>query len=239
MRTTTGTGARRHGGTGTPAGGRADERTSAPAYGRARAPAHRRPGVLSFLAPGTWSLAGRLCVCAPVSLAALAACGGKPKVDVVAQVEAAADTADQLMIGLTQYITESGIRKAYLEADTAFLYENAGRADLKKVKVTFFGPAGDTSSVVTGKVGFYDWRTGKMETREDVVVVLSNGGRLTTSVLRYDQAKNEVSTDQHYVYVAPPNQDMTGEGFTTDPALSQFRTQRPRGKAGAITLPGQ
>ena len=239
MRTTTGTGARRHGGTGTPAGGRADERTRSSESGRAGVRGHRgtggraggpaygRTGIAWLPVSGVWLLA------------LLAACGGKPKVDVVAQVEAAADTADQLMIGLTQYITESGIRKAYLEADTAFLYENAGRADLKKVKVTFFGPAGDTSSVVTGKVGFYDWRTGKMETREDVVVVLSNGGRLTTSVLRYDQAKNEVSTDQHYVYVAPPNQDMTGEGFTTDPALSQFRTQRPRGKAGAITLPGQ
>jgi LPS export ABC transporter protein LptC len=185
------------------------------------------------------SLTVRLCACAPVPLLLLAACGGKPKADAAAQVEAAADTADQLMIGLTQYITEDGVRKAYLEADTAFLYENAGRADLKKVKVTFFGPVGDTSSVVTGKVGFYDWRTGKMETREDVVVVLSNGGRLTTSLLRYDQAKNEVSTDQHYVYVAPPNQNLEGEGFVTDPSLSYFRTQRPKGRAGSITLPGQ
>jgi LPS export ABC transporter protein LptC len=187
----------------------------------------RRPGAL------------RLWLAAAALLAGLAACRGKAKPDVVAQVEAAADTADQLMIGLTQYITENGVRKAYLEADTAFLYENAGRADLKKVKVTFFGPAGDTSSVVTGKVGFYDWRTGKMETREDVVVLLSNGGRLTTSILRYDQTRNEVSTDQPYVYVAPPNQHMSGGSFVTDPALSRFRTQQPKGRAGAITLPGQ
>jgi LPS export ABC transporter protein LptC len=201
-------------------------RTDARTHGRADAAARRCTGFIRFTVSGFWLLA------------LLAACGGKPKVDAVAQAEAAADTADQLMIGLTQYITENGVRKAYLEADTAFLYENAGRADLRKVKVTFFGPAGDTSSVVTGKVGFYDWRTGKMETREDVVVLLSNGGRLTTSVLRYDQTKNEVSTDQHYVYVAP-DQNMQGDGFVTDPALSQFRTQRPKGRAGSITLPGQ
>jgi LPS export ABC transporter protein LptC len=214
--------------TGARTSGQADTRT----HTRAGAPAHRRTGI-------AWSLTVRLCVCAPVPLALLAACGGRPKQDVVAQVEAAADTADQLMIGLYQYITENGVRKAYLEADTAFLYENAGRADLKKVKVTFFGPAGDTSSVVTGKLGFYDWRTGRMETREDVVVLLSNGGRLTTSILRYDQAKNEVSTDQHYVYVAPPDQHMEGASFVTDPSLSRFRTQHPKGRAGAITLPGQ
>ena len=226
MRGAAGTGARGHRGTG------------APAYGRTGALGHRRTGIIWSLSSAFWSLTLRLCVCASVPLAALAACGRAPKADASAQVEAAADTADQLMIGLTQYITENGVRKAYLEADTAFLYENAGRADLKKVRVTFFGPAGDTSSVVTGKVGFYDWRTGKMETREDVVVVLSNGGRLKTSVLRYDQTKNEVSTDQHYVYVAP-DQNMVGDGFITDPALSQFRTQRPKGRAGSITLPGQ
>jgi len=204
---------------------------------RTGVPAHRGTGIVSLLAPGFWPLAVRLCVCAPVLAAVLAACRG-PKQDAVAAVEAAADTADQLLIGLTEYITQDGVRKAYLEADTAFLYENTGRADLKRVKVTFFGLDGDTSSVVTGKFGSYDWRTGRMETRDDVVVLLSNGGRLTTSVLRYDQTKNEVSTDQHYVYVAPDRQ-MEGEGFVTDPALSVFRTTRPRGTAGSFTLPGQ
>jgi LPS export ABC transporter protein LptC len=220
-------------------GAQAYRRTGGPACARTGAPTRRRTGVASRLSPGIWSLTVRLCVCAPVPLVLLAACGGTPKQDAVAQVEAAADTADQLMIGLYQFITENGVRKAYLEADTAFLYENSGRADLKKVKVTFFGPAGDTSSVVTSKLGFYDWRTGKMEARQDVVVLLSNGGRLTTSILRYDQTKNEVSTDQHYVYVAPPDQRMAGEGFVTDPSLSRFRTQRPRGQAGSFTLPGQ
>ena len=204
---------------------------------RTGVPAHRGTGIVSLLAPGFWPLAVRLCVCAPVLAAVLAACRS-PKQDAVAAVEAAADTADQLLIGLTEYITQDGVRKAYLEADTAFLYENTGRADLKRVKVTFFGLDGDTSSVVTGKFGSYDWRTGRMETRDDVVVLLSNGGRLTTSVLRYDQTKNEVSTDQHYVYVAPDRQ-MEGEGFVTDPALSVFRTTRPRGTAGSFTLPGQ
>jgi LPS export ABC transporter protein LptC len=168
---------------------------------------------------------------------ALAACG-KSKPDAVAAVEAVADTADQVMFGLEQYVTQDGVRKAFLESDTAFIYENQGKADLRKVRVTFFGTQGDTSSVVTGKLGLYDWRTGKMEARDDVVVLLSNGGRLTTSVLRYDQIKNEVSTDQHYVYTAP-DRNMEGQGFVTDPALSVFRTTRPRGTAGAFTLPGQ
>jgi LPS export ABC transporter protein LptC len=192
-------------------------------------------GSEDLIAPPHLRGASRLAVLAFLVLAC--ACRD-PRQDAVAAVEAAADTADQLLIGLTQYITQDGVRTAHLEADTAFLYENTGRADLKKVKVIFFGPGGDTSSVVTGGIGSYDWRTGKMEVRNDVGVLLSNGGRLTTSVLRYDQTKNEVSTDQHYVYAAPDRQ-MQGDGFVTDPALSVFRTTRPRGTAGSFTLPGQ
>lgn len=210
-------------------------RTGAPAARRTGPAGSRllgpRPlGVLASVSP--W----RLGVLASAVLAA-AACG-KPKHDPVAEVEAAADTADQLLIRMTHFITQDGVRKAFLQADSAFLYENAGRTDLKKVKVTFFGLAGDTSSVVTSLKGTYDWRTGQMEARDDVVVLLSNGGRLTTSVLRYDQIKNEVSTDQHYVYVAP-DRNLEGQGFVTDPSLSTFRTTQPRGQAGSFTLPGQ
>jgi LPS export ABC transporter protein LptC len=187
------------------------------------------PWPLGAWATGPWLLASVL----------LAASCGRAKPDAAAAVEAIADTADQVMFGLTQYVTENGVRKAVLESDTAFIYENAGKADLRKVKVTFFSPEGDTSSVVTGKLGHYDWRTGKMDAQDDVVVLLSNGGRLTTSVLRYDQAKNEVSTDQHYVYVGPDGRNMVGEAFVTDPSLSTFRTAHPRGKAGSFTLPGQ
>ncbi len=216
--------------------------------GSAAAAGRRAPGVAGAslrrrvaagpwsLTPASWSLAVRLCVGASVPLAA--GCGsGKP--DATAAVEAVADTADQVMFGLTQYITQDGVRKAYLESDTAFIFENAGRADLRRVKVTFFGQQGDTSSVVTGRFGTYNWNTGKMEAQDDVVVHLSNGGVLNTSVLRYDQTKNEVSTDQHYTYRAPPDQNMEGQGFVTDPALSMFRTARPRGRAGSFTLPGQ
>ena len=173
------------------------------------------------------------------SVVLLGACGGSAKHDAAAAVEAAADTADQLLIGMTHYITQDGVRKAFLEADSAFIYETAGHADLKKVRVTFFGLAGDTSSVVTSKIGTYDTRTGKMEAIDDVLVLLSNGGRLTTSVLRYDPAKNEVSTDRAYVYHGPDQNVEGPAGFVTDPALSKFRTNRARGSAGSFTLPGQ
>jgi hypothetical protein len=93
--------------------------------------------------------------------------------------------------------------------------------------------------VVTSLRGTYDTRSGRMEAIDEVVVLLSNGGRLTTSVLRYDQVKNEVSTDQPYVYRGPDQNVEGPAGFVTDPSLSKFRTTRARGAAGSFTLPGQ
>jgi len=170
---------------------------------------------------------------------ALAAACNRSRDDGLAAVAAAADSADQLMIGVDEYITDGGVRKAFLQADSAFMYENVGRADLRNIRVVFFGPTGDSSSVLTARSGQYDWRSGRMQARQDVVVVLSNGGRLTTSLLYYDRTRNEVSTDQPYVYTGPDQNWSGPRGFVTDPGLSLFRTQQVRGRAGAFTLPGQ
>ena len=159
--------------------------------------------------------------------------------DPVAQVTLAADSADQLMIGVRLYLTNQGVRQAYLEAESAFVYENAGRTELKQVKVTFYRTAtGEQASVLTSSEGTYQGRSGAMEARRNVVVVTSEGARLTTSILRYDQTRNQVSTDQAYTYDAG-ERHVEGQGFVSDPTFSNITTQRLRGTGGGFTLPGQ
>ena len=188
---------------------------------------------------------GRLAVCLSGRLLLLgcllsltAACGS-PKRDVVGEVTQAADSADQLMIGVRLYLTNEGVRQAYLEADSAFVYETSGRTELKRVRLTFYRTTtGEQASVLTSTEGTYMARTGAMEARGDCVVNTSDGGRLTTSVLRYDQAKNEVSTDQAYTFTSA-DRNVQGAGFVSDPSFSTITTQRVRGTAGRFTLPGQ
>jgi LPS export ABC transporter protein LptC len=156
----------------------------------------------------------------------------------VAEVEQAADSADQLMINLSTVLTDQGVRQAHLEADTAFVYETAGFTELRAIRVTFFTTTGVETSVLTAREGTYNFRTGSMEARGNVVVVRTDGARLTTSVLRFDPSRNEVSTDRPYTYDAP-DRHVEGDGFTSDPAFSNIVTQRPRGSAGRFTLPGQ
>jgi LPS export ABC transporter protein LptC len=170
--------------------------------------------------------------------AVAAACGG-PSRDVPGEVTEVADSADQLMMGVRLYLTNQGVRQAFLEADTAFVYEASGRTELKNVRLTFFGAAtGDTASVLTSETGTYQQRTGAMEARGNCRVVTSDGARLASSILRYDQAKNQVSTDQPYTYTSS-DRNVQGDGFVSDPTFSNITTQRVRGSAGRFTLPGQ
>ena len=170
-------------------------------------------------------------------LAGLAACT-RTGPDAISQIEQRADSADQMMIGLRQYMTNQGVRQAYLESDSAFIYEASGRVDLKTVRVTFYTPEGVETSRLTSRTGFYNMRTGLMQALGNVVVTRTDGARLTTTLLRYDQARNEVSTDSAYAYDSA-DRHVTGQGFVSDPSFTNIVSQRVRGTAGRFTLPGQ
>jgi LPS export ABC transporter protein LptC len=171
-------------------------------------------------------------------LVILAACG-KVGPDRIQRVAQAADSADQLMIRMRTNLTNEGVRTGYLEADSAFVYENAGHTDLKNIRVTFYTPSGVATSVLTAEAGWYRMITKEMEARGNVVVVRTDGARLTTSILKYDQSKNQVSTDQPYTWYEPPDRHLAATGFISDPTFSNITTQALHGTAGHFTLPGQ
>ena len=177
----------------------------------------------------------RLCVCASVFLAA---CGAPERQGLNARAMAA-DSADQLIMGMNTVLTKDGVQQAYVSADTAYLYEASGRADLRHVKVTFYTAQGTPESVLTGKEGTYWMRTNKMSARDNVLVVRSSdGARLRTDFLEYDPAQNQVRTDKPYV-ADKGEQHIEGVGFVCDPAFTNCITQQARGSAGQLVMPAQ
>lgn len=178
------------------------------------------------------------CALAVTIPATTAACKDASR-DIVSEVTQVADSADQLMMGIKLYLTSQGVRQAFLEADTAFVYEASGRTELRNVRLTFYKTeTGAQASVLTSNEGTYQQRTGAMEARGNCVVVTTEGARLASSILRYDQTKNEVSTDQPYTYTSG-DRNVQGDGFVSDPTFSNITTQRVRGSAGRFNLPGQ
>ena len=171
------------------------------------------------------------------ALLVLAACGGAEKG--VAALGTTADSADEVIAGLKQNLTNDGVKNAYLRADSAWVYEASGRVDLKHVTVTFFSAEGVQMSTLTSETGIYWMRTNLMSARGNVVVVrTSDGARLRTEFLQYDPAKAQVSTDQPYVADKGAQHVEGPQGFVCDPGFTTCTTQHARGNAGRLVMPG-
>jgi len=149
------------------------------------------------------------------------------------------DSADQVLLGMSHYVTELGVLRARVRADTAYFFSNSQRAELRNVHVTFYDITGRPTSTLTSKEGTHNWRTGDMEARGNVVVVRDkDGGTMRTELMDYSQVKNEVSSDQPFTFDAP-DQHMKGVGFTSDPEFKKVAAKRVTGTGGQFVLPNQ
>jgi LPS export ABC transporter protein LptC len=161
-----------------------------------------------------------------------------PGVKPTATVQAA-DSADQVLEGFSHYVTNEGILRSRVEADTAFFYEPTQVTELHKVKVVFFDVKGAESSTLTARRGTYRWQDGSMEATGDVVVVSPDGRRLASDVLRYENATNLIVTDRHFTFDRG-EEHLEGNSFRSDPDFRNVVTDRPRGVTGnGMLLPGQ
>ena len=180
--------------------------------------------------------ARRLCVIALLAIAG-AACedtGARPTTTVQAP-----DSADQVLEGFSHYVTNQGVRRTRVEADTAYFYESTQITELRTVKVTFYDLKGEEGSTLTSKRGTYRWQDGSMQANDNVVVVSPDGRRLATATLKYDAASNTISTDKHFTFDRG-TEHLEGNSFRSDPDFKNIVTDRPRGVAGdGMLLPGQ
>jgi LPS export ABC transporter protein LptC len=186
---------------------------------------------------GSWGVRAMIpLILTPISQLLLASCkSGTP----VTATQAALDSADQVLIGMSHYVTESGVLRARVQADTAFFFSGTQQAELRKVHVTFYDAAGQATSTLTSNEGTHHWRTGDMEARGNVVVVRNkDGGTLRTEVMDYSQIKNEVSSEKPFIW-DEPGRHMEGDGFTSDPEFKKIATKRPHGTGGQFVLPSQ
>ena len=151
---------------------------------------------------------------------------------------AAPDSADQVLVSMSHYVTEAGIQRSQVRADTAYFYTPAQRAELRNVHITFYDPRGAPTSTLTSRQGTYHWRSGDMEARGNVVVVRTDGATLRTEVIRYSQARNQVSSDLAFVF-DEPTRHIKGKGFTADPDFKVVTANRVSGEGGKFTLPNQ
>ncbi|HET7274321.1 MAG TPA: LPS export ABC transporter periplasmic protein LptC [Longimicrobiaceae bacterium] len=118
--------------------------------------------------------------------------------------------ADQIVYELQHTMTENGIRKAELAADTAYLHENQERWDLIGVSASFFDESGRESGHLTSETGEYNSSTGDFIARGNVVLVTqeAEGPReIRTEELYYEMSGDELWSGEPVV--------ITQDGRTT------------------------
>ncbi len=151
---------------------------------------------------------------------------------------AATDSADQVLLNMSHYVTDDGIERARVRADTAYFFTPVQTAELRNVHITFYDTRGAETSTLTSREGTYHWRSGDMEARGTVVVVRTDGATLRTEVLHYSQVKSQVFSEKPFIF-DEPNRHIEGEGFTSDPDFKVVTAIRPKGTGGKFTLPNQ
>lgn len=150
-----------------------------------------------------------------------------------------ADSADQVMFGVRSDLVSGGVRRGELFSDTAFLFDQGTRIELRGVRANFFTETGDVDGTLTSREGTFNNRSGEMHARGDVVVQTRDGRRLQSPELRYIVSQQLIQSDSSFV-LTRPGERLEGIGFTSDPNLRNVRIERTlSGSGGAVTLPGQ
>jgi LPS export ABC transporter protein LptC len=154
----------------------------------------------------------------------LAACQSSEQPPVTA-IPTEADSADQVMLRVRTLLTERGVKQGELFADTAYVYDENSRFQFRKVRTTFNTPTGAPNGTLTAREGRYDMRQRVLEGFGDVVVVTTDGKRLLTPHIRFDQARNLVRSDSAYTLIDGPRRNQ-GIGFESDPNITRFVCKR-------------
>ncbi len=164
--------------------------------------------------------AARIAFCCVV-LGVASACGDTQGPPVV-NLQLLPDSAEQLAIGITFTLTEEGVRRAIVAADTMLVYDDATREELRKVTARFYTPAGEQDAILTSDQGSHSNRLGTMEARGNVVVISKEGKRLESPHLKYDPSRNEISSDS--AFTLTENERVTkGIGFVSNPEMTNMR----------------
>ncbi|MEO5579824.1 MAG: LPS export ABC transporter periplasmic protein LptC [Gemmatimonadaceae bacterium] len=171
-------------------------------------------------------------------LAAVVACDERTQPPVTRRTSLA-DSADQVMFGARFNLTDKGLSRAELLADTAYFFDDNTRVELRGVETTFYTLTGARDSFLTSGRGTYNSRFGNMVARDSVVVITEEGRRMVTPELKFDQTMNEISSDSAFT-LTEPGRSLNGIGFRSDPNMQNVRILKTRrGSTGMVTIPGQ
>jgi LPS export ABC transporter protein LptC len=155
-------------------------------------------------------------------------------------VTSVADSADQVLFKMSTKITNEGVLRSYVEADTAYMYQRTQMMDLRRFTARLLDEKGNLKSTLTADRGLYTTYSDKLDARGHVVITSVDGDRIETEHLIYDKMANQVLIDTAFVYDSPKGR-LIGNDLVSDIDFNNVTVGQPRGrqKGKGFLLPGQ
>ncbi|MEO6883476.1 MAG: LPS export ABC transporter periplasmic protein LptC [Bacteroidia bacterium] len=98
----------------------------------------------------------------------------------------------------------------------------------KGVKVTFYNDSGKVASQLTANYAIRYENLGKMEAKNDVVLINQKGEKLNTEHLIWDQQKQLIYTND-FVKITTANEVIFGDGLESNQNFSQYKIKNIKG----------
>lgn len=145
--------------------------------------------------------------------------------------------ADNVVTRLDQLLTNDGVRRAQLRADTAYVFEDSATTQLRGVTLETYDESGRLTSTLTSDEGEFNRDTQKTVARGNVVLVIPdpNGRTVWTEELHYDPTTKRLWSDVATRMLMNTGAEMRGQRFTAD---DEFRNVNVPGGSGTnLPLP--
>ena len=150
----------------------------------------------------------------------------------IAQVDSgqqSVEVPDQIFDDFEMTITESGIKKGWVQADRAEKYTKEGLFKAENLIVLFYTQTGAVNSVMTSRKGLIHTDSGDMEAMDSVVVFSSDSARtLLTEHLVWRKKDNRILGDSA-VEIRSQRGVVFGDGIETDAAFENIEVKNPTG----------
>ncbi|MEP6622060.1 MAG: hypothetical protein ABJE47_22245, partial [bacterium] len=104
-------------------------------------------------------------------MALLTACKQKGSAPPVKAGATLADSAEQVMFNVRMLLTNQGVQRGELFADTAYIFDENTRFDLRRVRATFNTATGAKDGVMSANRGNYNIRQQVLEGFGNVIIV--------------------------------------------------------------------
>jgi LPS export ABC transporter protein LptC len=128
----------------------------------------------------------------PIALAAVAlavpllllACSG-PEDTPLASADVQSIGADQVIYGMSSYLTASGVREGRVVADTGYVFFDSATVKLRGMRLVFYNADGTERATVTAQSGQLNENTDRMVAYGNVVLIVhADGSKIETATSR-------------------------------------------------------